>query len=784
MTRLAHWIHIGDDQPCVLCSTMTGTLIDINRMGIFLPPIHPNCHCVLVETDRSGYPDPQPWYTPGEDEDNAVRHRAFVRYVAWMLRRGIEIPPFLQPFYQAAVRYNNTRGRGNLQREVPMPDQEHEGTQIRITAQGALLEQRDGRHRIRIMRAGRTNPMRGFPQGIEIPGSVLEAAAASGALEGRPIFFTHERSTYDRDVRDMAAVIHGATFDGSAIVADYRPASNSAGQELRSLAQDLQEVRAEGLPEPDVGLSFDAFFALDRDTKPPTARELVEVLSVDIVFRPAADGRILAQAQGGKPMPELDEVTIQEEEATSAAESGAEQTPSTNGAQESERALATAGDWIASLAEQTVRARLQAANLPARVRDRLAAGTYQTPEELEAAIEDAREELAELASEGVIQIGPQPPRGRRIHGMTTGLDQLQAATDWLFGDVEAETPEPHIRNVHNWYHALTGDYEFRGLFHPERVTFTGATTATLANMAANAMNKVVIQQFGHLTFYRWYERVSLATPNDGSVHDMQWTSVGGVGDLPTVPEKGAYNEIDMDDVAESDAFTKYGGYVPITIEMIRNSDIQRMQAVPRALANAAVRTRSAKIAEIFTTAAGVGPTLDQDSTALFDATHNNLDTTAFGTDETAWRAAAQECFKQTEIESGKRLGLFPKYALVPVDLYHTALSVFGYGEGMPTSYEVFSLDRGESDPRPVPLAVPDWTDTDDWAYVCDPRVFPVIHISYAQQSQGGSHPPPELFAVTSPTAGLVFTNDVLPVKVRDWFAYGVNGYRGIGKRNV
>ena len=33
-------------------------------------------------------------------------------------------------------------------------------------------------------------------------------------------------------------------------------------------------------------------------------------------------------------------------------------------------------------------------------------------------------------------------------------------------------------------------------------------------------------------------------------------------------------------------------------------------------------------------------------------------------------------------------------------------------------------------------------------------------------------------------AGSMFSNDALPIKVRDWFAVGVNGYRGIGKRNV
>lgn len=776
---LVQWVHLGFDVPCALCRSMDGRVLESGELGIFTPPIHPHCHCVLIPLTRNLSTDPPDF---GNMPGRVLRR--FITFVAWLLRRAIAIPPMLTALIPAAEEYNRERTQAQIADDdeafkefLTMPQQTNEGTQIRISAQGAILD--GDRPRIRIMRAGRSNPMRGFPQGIDIPADVLQAAAAEGLIEGAPIFFRHISRSFDRDVRDMAATIHGGNFDGEALVADYRPTTNAAGQEFRSLAQDLQERRAEGLPEPDVGLSFDAFFTLDRKQSPPRATAVVDVLSVDVVFRPAADGRILAQEV---TMPEEVQTHEEQEEPTSAAERPDQ--PSTNGQERALATQATADDWIQSLAQQTVQARLQAANLPQRVRTRLAAATYQNPEELEAAIADAREELAELASEGVIQIGPTPPRGRTIHGMTTGLDQLQAATDWIFGDPEADLPEPHIRQVRNWYHALTGDYEFRGLFHPDRVTFTGATTATLANMAANAMNKVIVHQFSHLTFYRWYERISMATPNDGSVHDMQWTSVGGVGDLSEVPEKGAYGEIDMDDVKETDSFKKYGGYVPITIEMIRNSDIQRLQSVPRALANAAVRTRSAKIAAIFTQASGTGPTLDQDSTVLFHSNHSNVDTTAFGTDDTAWKAAAQEMFKQTEIESGKRLGLFPKYALLPVDLYHTALSVFGYGEGMPTSYEVFSLDRGSSDPRPVPLAVPDWTDTNDWAYIADPRVFPVIHISYAQQPQGMNHPPPELFAVTSPTAGLVFTNDVLPVKVRDWFAYGVNGYRGIGKRNV
>ena len=87
-------------------------------------------------------------------------------------------------------------------------------------------------------------------------------------------------------------------------------------------------------------------------------------------------------------------------------------------------------------------------------------------------------------------------------------------------------------------------------------------------------------------------------------------------------------------------------------------------------------------------------------------------------------------------------------------------------------------------PSALPVAVPDWTDATDWAYLVDPQQHPVIQMSYVQAPGGGTHPAPEIFSVSTPTAGLTFTNDVLPIKVRDWFAYGVSTWRGIGKRNV
>jgi hypothetical protein len=444
-------------------------------------------------------------------------------------------------------------------------------------------------------------------------------------------------------------------------------------------------------------------------------------------------------------------------------------------------------EWVEALQSAATVAIIASSGLPATVQQRLRESRYETAEAVHEAVERARDEVAALNEAGVVKLGGRPPRENGRAGSIRLGDPLDEARDlvgFFFGAAGATPPPPNLRNFADLYVALTGDVYFRGVFDGTRVQFSGATTTTLTNLAVDAMNKVIVQQFQALDHYRWFERIASVEPNDGRLHDMKWITLGGIGNLPTVNEGAAYTELSVDDVQETAAFVKRGGYVGITREMIKNSDIMQLQAIPRALAVAAVRTRSAAVSALFTANSGVGPTLGQDSKALFHNDHNNLATTALGTDAAAWRAARRECFKHAEVNSGKVLGIFPRFLLVPAELYDTALSILGYGEGMPTVYTPEAQDRGFADPRPVPLVVPDWTDANDWGYIVDPAVYPVIQMSYSQSPGGRRHPTPELFAVVSETSGLMFTNDTLPIKVRDEFALGVNGHRGIGKRNV
>ncbi len=199
----------------------------------------------------------------------------------------------------------------------------------------------------------------------------------------------------------------------------------------------------------------------------------------------------------------------------------------------------------------------------------------------------------------------------------------------------------------------------------------------------------------------------------------------------------------------------------------------------------AIRTRSAAIASLFTINTATGPTLAQDSTALFHSDHGNTATTAFS--GAAWEAARTRIWEQVVPGTGKPLGLWPTFVLVPIELYDDALVEFGYGAGdvgkPGPSFGQTVNPYGDSrmgDPRPVPIPVPDWTDATNWGYIVDPRLHPVIQMAYANATQGGMHPMPEIFEVTSESNGFMFSNDTMPVKVRDWWGYGVATYVGWG----
>jgi hypothetical protein len=380
---------------------------------------------------------------------------------------------------------------------------------------------------------------------------------------------------------------------------------------------------------------------------------------------------------------------------------------------------------------------------------------------------------------------------RGVVGVSGMIEPAEKIGEALSALIEGRNPERGVRplsGLREAYLLLSGDYEMTGRFREERVELANVNSTTMANIVANVLNKLVVSEFQ--SYPRWWEPFT-RRESFNSLQTVKWVTLGGIGELPVVAEGGAYTELSWDDSAETASWQKRGGYLGLTIEAVDKDDVGKLRHAPRALASAAWLTLGKSVAAVFTANSGAGPTL-ADTGALFNATavssaggHANLGTTALGT--ASWAAAKLAMRKQAELNSGERLGALttPKFLLVPSDLEATALTVLA-SENMPgganndvnPEAEGNSHDARLAAARRRVIVVDLWTDVTDWAAVADPRLYPTIGIGFRYGEA------PEVFSVASPTSGLMFTNDVMPVKVRWFSAVGPMDFRGLYKANV
>ena len=435
-----------------------------------------------------------------------------------------------------------------------------------------------------------------------------------------------------------------------------------------------------------------------------------------------------------------------------------------------------------TLPDPTVRTTLSASGLPQASQDRLALASYADADALEGSIQYERDYLASLQADQVINIGKVAPRSPQITGAMSSLDRIEKACEALLMGVRPAAGIQPLSGIRELYHLLSGDYEMNGVFQSERIQFANVTSSTMSNLVANVLNKRVVNEFAQ--YPRWWEPITFAEDFQ-TLQTERWITLGGVGELPTVAEGAAYTEMTWDDIYETSSFVKKGGYLGITLEAIDKDDTGRIRAAPRALAQAAWLTLSKAVSYIFTQASGTGPTLTTTSRVLFNSTEGNLGTTALSF--SSWAAARTAMRKMTEVNSSERLGALcaPKYLLVPPDLEITALQILASeGQAGVANNDANPFAQGNEfearmrSARDRVIVVDLWTDTDNWAASADPRLYPTIGIGYRYGRV------PEIFSVASPTAGLMFSNDTMPVKVRFFFAVGPVDYRGLYKANV
>lgn len=432
---------------------------------------------------------------------------------------------------------------------------------------------------------------------------------------------------------------------------------------------------------------------------------------------------------------------------------------------------------------------LAASKLPAPLQERiradfqarLDADSLFEPKELQARIDADRAMLSELSAGAIVQ-GPG-----RVTGMFNSDDQLRAAVDDMF-EVERDPQYKNVKaarlsGIRELYFMLTGDRGLRGGYYPDEIQL--ATSADFPGLVANVLNKRVQKTWDELEAagYGWFHTI-VKEEHFESLNDITGVLTGTVGLLPQVSEQGEYPELLMGDVKETASFVKNGGYFPITLEAIDRDQTRKLRQASDELASAAIRTLSSKIAAVFTTGNGAGPTM-ADGGALFNATpvatsggHANLGTTALSATE--WYNVRKLMFKQTRLvhssalDAGPRAGIGPKYCLIPIDLEKTARDAFINPWDVSDNKHAENLLKGQV----TPIIVPEWTDANDWAAVADPKLIQSIILGERFGLK------PEIFVAGRDNDPAMFMNDESRIKVRIFNAVLVQDYRGLYKENV
>jgi hypothetical protein len=306
------------------------------------------------------------------------------------------------------------------------------------------------------------------------------------------------------------------------------------------------------------------------------------------------------------------------------------------------------------------------------------------------------------------------------------------------------------------------------------------------------LNKIITNQWDLLgkAGYDWWKSI-VHVEHFNSLNEITGMLVGTVGTLPTVSEGAEYTELPIGDSPEVASFVKYGGYIPLTLELIDRDNVSRLTGYAKELGNATLRKYSALIAGIFTANTGIGPTM-ADGGALFNNTvvttaggHANLLTVAIRTDYTAWNAIALAIYNQPMLiknaagyyGTGPKMAIEPKICLVPRALKAAAQALF-VPRWASDVISIASIGGPSWAGQVEVVTVPDWTDATDYAAVIDPAIAPGIIVGERFGLM------PEIYTAGNDTDPAVFMNDETRIKVRMFAAVLVQDFRPLHKENV
>ncbi len=614
-------------------------------------------------------------------------------------------------------------------------------------------------------------------------------------LEGKSMYVDHPAE--GSQTRSLASKVgwwenvHGMRVQGSgeyAIAADLHLFENSGAGWFRPMILEALEI---GKPEA-IGISILAAGKTElvrgQQGIYRNVTEIMDYASADAVHEPGAGGRPmrLIESNGGdKDVMDLTNLTM---EKLKELRPDLFPTPDPKPEPKDDTSVADARLQKIELAQSKLdlREALDASKLPDKIQDSIRNmfdGKVVERSVIDAKISEYSGVLAEATTPdnfdtrlpftipSGVSVGPDP------------VEQVQAALDDFFGaevDEKLKGKYQKIHSIREFYIGVTGDREINGFYDPRYSWLrealpsankvVGGSTVTMANLVGTSMNRALFKMYQDQP--RWWEpivdKVSL-----NNMKQQDRVRLHNFGSLTERTTDGAeYTELTWNETAENYTPTEYGNLVPVGRRAIINDDLRGIQVIPKLLAASAVLTLNEYVSNLFTQASGNGPNM-ADGVAVFNAASHQDNRGTAALDRAELLTARKVIMKMLN-DASKRIGLVPRYLLVPIDLESTAWELISSVLDPETANNTPNILRDSAMGMRAPIVVPNWTDANNWYVMCDPAQIACIELGFLFGREV-----PELLSQQDPSSGMVFTNDVMNYKVRWDFGGDILDYRGM-----
>lgn len=625
------------------------------------------------------------------------------------------------------------------------------------------------------------------------PDSVLREAAP--LFDGARIFAKADDVHLKgggKDVRSLAGWISAPRF-----VEGQAPDTGLIKAQVNLTAGPLRETITDAWKRGKhdlVSLSIDALGRTFREAKRVVAKAITKVNSVDLIVDAGAGGALVRLVEAATE--ESSDMTLRERmlekikafksiwakiaDPAKITDEDLEARYAEALVEENKPAAATqpAGVTAEQLAEVVrmtearsyMRATIAASSLPQRAKEKVAAGfagrDKYTEKDVDDAIKAEGDYVATFRESGKVRL---PFDDIAVEDRS---QKLAVMLDAFFDPKHKNHAD--VQSFKECYIEITGDRRITGqlrecdlsrLSESIGVMREALDSTSLPNVLGDAITRRAVQAYrAAVDFQGWRQITGNPVPLSDfrTQHRVRW---GGYGDLPSIGEGDPYTALTSptDEEATYKAGKK-GGTEQITREMMKNDDVGVIRRIPVNIGRSAQRTLSKFVFDFIRT----NPTI-YDSVAFFHASHGNLGSTAFSAAEYGVVRVAMA--KQTEKDSGDRLGIYPNVITYPLDLQESVWNAFQRGTNLDKTF-VQTL-------APVMVPVWYWTDATDWAALANPEDLQTIEIGFVDGQEE-----PALFIQDMPNVGSMFSNDAITWKIRHEYGGAVVDYRGAFKEVV